>query len=99
MGNGNKPLNQVARDKLQNQITDKMSEINIVCHEEIKRGLDYLEEARSSCYTESADTIEALLKLASKKFDIGFGVDSESIDNMATVAQQIHEGEMNNGKM
>lgn len=93
MGNGNRPLNNEARDRLQCQITSKMSEIHVVCRNEIKRGLDYLEEARCSCYTEPMDTVEALLTLASKKFDIGFGVDSESIDNMAGVAKEIGEGE------
>lgn len=91
-------LNLVARDILQNQISSKMSEINTVCHQ-IKAGLDYMEEARASCYTEPADDIQALLKMASKKIDIGFGMDAEAIDNMSDVAREIFDGERerNNG--
>jgi len=86
-------LNNAARDRLQSQITAKMSEINSVCRSEIQTGLSYLEEARNSVYTEPMSTIHALLKLASVKFDIGFGADSESINNMAEVAKEIHKGE------
>lgn len=89
----NHHLNNEARDRLQCLITSRMEEINGVCRSNIQGGLDYLEEARTSVYTEPMDTIEALLKLASKKFDIGFGVDSESIDNMAQVAKEIHQSE------
>lgn len=87
-------LNHEARERLQILISEKMAEINIVCRDEIKCGLDYLEEARASVYTEDADTVQALLKLASKKFDIGFGMDAEAIDNMADVAREIHDGEL-----
>lgn len=86
-------LNQEARERLQIIISEKMAEITVVCRDEIKRGLDYMEEARNSIYTEPADDIQALLKLASKKFHVGFGADAESINNMADVAREIHDGE------
>lgn len=86
-------LNHEARERLQIQISNKMDEINRICREEIKPALDYLEEARSSVYTEPMDDVQAQLKLAFKRLQPIFIGDAESINNMADVARQIHDGE------
>ena len=87
-------MNHEARQRVEAQIRDKIHLIHSAIVWELKAGLDILEMARCSAGTESMMDVAALLRQAAEKFDIAFHRDSKTLQNLAGVAQQVHESEM-----
>lgn len=91
-----KQLNHTAREMLERQITTLMADITGAMRDELKTGLDMLEMARCSVYTEPMENIISLISQASDKFDISFEMDRITAIRLKGVAIEIKESEETN---
>lgn len=94
-----KELNTEARDSLVYQITEAMDDLNQKKHD-LETALNYMEQARSSSYTEPMDEVKIILDITSKRLEFDLAIHKSKALNLAGVAAEIHKGEIgDNHKM
>jgi len=94
---GRVETNQAAREQIEKQISYKMEKLNREVRDlqgEIKEGLDLLEMARCSVYTEELGEVETLLREAAIRLNAHFPNEAKGVAELAAVTRNVMASEI-----
>lgn len=85
--------NTTARDSLVYQITEAMDDLKQK-NDDIQAAMNYMEQARNSCYTNPMDEVRTILKIAHDRLNFDIDIYKQKALNLAGVADEIYKSEM-----
>ena len=93
MNNQTQELNDVARQKLSDMITEQMKFVETAITWEIKIGLDEMEFARIRALTDPMDEVENHIELAAKRLNYSFERYADNLRKLLAVTATIKGSE------